>query len=217
MAQVQQARNTYQEQLQRHPLSFSVFCQAPWHHYGIRSLEQTQVTARTPFLDNELIRTVFRAPKNAAANNDLRLRLIADGNPELRKIPTDRGYGGAGGLSEIIYHGYLEFLFKAEYAYDYGMPKKVAQVDHFFAPLHLERLFLGRHKIYHFRVWYRDVLSQYVRDVLLDPRSLSRPYVEPKIVQTLVSGHLKGNRNHTSELHRLLTMELVHRLFLDPQ
>jgi asparagine synthase (glutamine-hydrolysing) len=213
---VEQARTTYNQQLRQHPLSFSAFCQAPWHHFGIRSLEQTQVTARTPFLDNELIRTVFRAPQDAAANNDLRLRLIADGNPALRRIPTDRGFGGAGGrFSELAYHSYLEFLFKAEYAYDYGMPQGVAKLDHFFAPLHLERLFLGRHKMYHFRIWYRDALAQYVRDTLLDPRALARPYLEPKAVENVVSGHLKGNRNRTNELHKLLTLELVHRLFLD--
>jgi asparagine synthase (glutamine-hydrolysing) len=213
---VEQAHSTYEEQVRRNPLSFSVFCQAPWHHYGIRSLEQTQVTARTPFLDNELIQTVFRAPKDAAANNDLRLRLIAEGNPALRRIPTDRGFGGRGGpWVEGARHAYLEFFFKAEYAFDYGMPQPVAQVDHWFSRLHFERLFLGRHKLYHFRIWYRDVVAQYVRDVLLDPRALSRPYLEKKSVENVVSGHLKGNRNYTSELHKLLTLELVHRLFVD--
>src|SRR6201999_33814 len=107
MTQVERARGTYHEQVSRHPLSFSMFCQLPWHHYGIRSMEQTQVTARTPFLDNDLIKVVFRAPKGSAHNNDLRLRLIADGNPELRKIPTDRGYGGTRpGLSEALNHAW---------------------------------------------------------------------------------------------------------------
>jgi len=30
-----------------------------------------------------------------------------------------------------------------------------------------------------------------------------------------VRGHLKGNRNHTAEIHKLLTLELLHRIFLD--
>jgi asparagine synthase (glutamine-hydrolysing) len=47
-------------------------------------------------------------------------------------------------------------------------------------PFHLDRLFLGRHKLLHFRVWYRDALAGYVREMLLDPRSLSRPYIERK-------------------------------------
>ena len=58
---------------------------------------------------------------------------------------------------------FLDLTVKAEYAYDYGMPQWVARIDHVLAPLHLERLFLGRHKFYHFRVWYRDTLSAYFR------------------------------------------------------
>ncbi len=88
----------------------------------------------------------------------------------------------------------LEFLFKAEYAYDIGMPQWVAQIDHLFGRLHLERIWLGRHKIFHFRVWYRDQLAKYVREILLDPRSLARPYVEPKAVRAVVDAHIKGNR-----------------------
>jgi asparagine synthase (glutamine-hydrolysing) len=110
-----------------------------------------------------------------------------------------------------------EFLFKAEYAYDYGMPQWVARLDHLFKPFHLERLWLGRHKVFHFRVWYRDELANYVREMLLDQRSLARPYVAPKVVRTIVNGHLKGDRNYTTEIHRLLTLELTHRLFLDSQ
>jgi asparagine synthase (glutamine-hydrolysing) len=109
----------------------------------------------------------------------------------------------------------LEFQFKAEYAYDMGMPQWVARLDHAFSPLHLERLFLGRHKVFHFRVWYRDALAGYVQEMLLDPRSLSRPYLERKGLEAIVRGHLKGNCNFTTELHKVLTLELVHRLFLD--
>jgi asparagine synthase (glutamine-hydrolysing) len=64
-------------------------------------------------------------------------------------------------------------------------------------------------------VWYRDRLAHYVRDMLLDPKSLSRPYVERATVQAIVGGHIKGNRNYTNEIHKLLTLELVHRLFID--
>ena len=119
--------------------------------------------------------------------------------------------------SSRISRAILEFSFKAEYAYDYGMPQWLARVDHAFSPLHLERLFLGRHKFCHFRVWYRDNLSQYVRDILLDPLSLSRPYVQRKTLETMVSEHLKGDHNYTTEITRLLTLELQHRLFIDPR
>jgi len=51
--------------------------------------------------------------------------------------------------------------------------------------------------------------------MLLDPRTLGRPYLNRKRVEEVVDGHLKGNRNYTTEIHQLLTLELTHRLFLD--
>ena len=218
LSHVAAAGETYGEIIKGHPTSFSAFRQAPWHHYGILSLEQTQLAVRTPFLDNDFLRTVFRAPQSATANNDLRVRLIGDGNTALQRIRTDRGFGGnSGRFRAWAARNFLEFTFKAEYAYDYGMPQWLAGLDHFFSPLRLERLFLGRHKLYHYRVWYRDTLASYVREMLLDSRTLSRPYLERSGVEAIVRGHLKGNRNYTTEIHRLLSLELLHRLFLDSQ
>ena len=209
------ARQTYGEIIQCNPTSFSAFRQAPWHHYGILSLEQTQLAVRTPFLDNDFVRTAFRAPQSATANNDLRVRLIGDGSTALQRIPTDRGFAGNSGPHAWALRNFLEFTFKAEYAYDYGMPQWLAGLDHFFSRLKLERLFLGRHKLYHYRVWYRDILASYVQEMLLDSRTLARPYLERKGVEAIVRGHLKGDRNYTTEIHRLLSLELLHRLFLD--
>jgi asparagine synthase (glutamine-hydrolysing) len=144
------------------------------------------------------------------------LRLIADGDRELSRIPTDRGVGGERAPAwAAASRALLEFQFKAEYAYDMGMPQWVARIDHALSPFHFERLFLGRHKVFHFRVWYRDALAGYVKEMLLDPRSLSRPYLERKGVEAIVRGHLKGDQNYTNELHKVLTLELIHRIFLE--
>jgi asparagine synthase (glutamine-hydrolysing) len=212
---IDRARETFAAINTPSPLSFSVFRQAPWHHYGLLALEETKVAVRTPYLDNKLVETLFRAPKGALGNNDLSLRLIHEGNAVLAKIPTDRGITANSGQFGKLRHEYQEFTFKAEYAYDYGMPQWVSRADHAVSWLHLERLFLGRHKFYHFRVWYRDALSKYVKDVLLDPRTLSRPYVNRASVESIVNGHLKHGRNYTTEIHKLLTIELFHRLFID--
>jgi asparagine synthase (glutamine-hydrolysing) len=216
---VQSANGTYQRILQGHPVSFAVFRQAPWHHYGLLALEQTQLSIRTPYLDNELVRTVFRAPQPSLAkvpmNSDVCMRLIGDGNARLGSIRTDRGLGGNNGVSATALRHLLDFTFKAEYAYDSGMPQWMTRADHSFSGLRLERLFLGWHKFSHFRIWYRDALAEYVRQTLLDPRSLSRPYLQGKRMEEMVESHLKGERNHTNDIHLLLTLELVHRLFLD--
>jgi asparagine synthase (glutamine-hydrolysing) len=205
---------TYNAARQVHPITFVAFRQSPWHHYGVLGLEQTQVGIRSPFLDNAVVKTAYRAPgpDTIAANESVRARLIREGNPALAGIRTDRG---SGGLNNSLTHLYLEFFFKAEYAYDMGMPQWMARIDHALAPLHLERIWLGRHKPFHFRVWYRDQLKDYVREMLLNERALTRPYVNRSGVERVVNGHLRGNENHTDEIHRLLTLELAHRLFLE--
>jgi asparagine synthase (glutamine-hydrolysing) len=216
LSSLREASKTFANIQRGNPVSFAVFKQSRWNHHGILALEQTQLSLRTPFLDNDLIRTIFRAPEAAFTSNEDSLRLIADGKRELLRIPTDRGLAGERGpLLGAAHRGWLEFLFKAEYAYDMGMPQGVARIDHALSALHLESLFLGRHKVFHFRVWYRDALAGYVQEMLLDPRSLSRSYIERKRLEEVVRGHLKGDRNYTNEIHKVLTLELIHRLFLD--
>ena len=211
-----EAETTYGGVLRGHPLTFGAFKQAPWHHYGVLALEQTQLALRTPFLDNDLVKLVYRAPEHVCRSDAASLRLIADGDAGLSRIPTDRGVIGKsapviGRLRRLL----LEFSFKAEYAYDYGMPQVLASINHRLSALRLERLFLGRHKFYHFRLWYRTVLADYVRDVLLDPRTLARPFIDRRKVEAVVNGHLAGTHNFTLEIHKLLTLELIHRQLLE--
>jgi asparagine synthase (glutamine-hydrolysing) len=218
LSHVRDAGTTYANVRRQHPVTFAAFRQSPWYHHGILALEQSQITVRSPFMDNEFVRTVYRAPLESASDGDVRLRLINDGNAALGRVPSDRGVGGNGGLlSSAIVRGFHEFTFKAEYAYDYGMPQPVARIDHLLSVLRLERLFLGRHKLLHFRIWYRDQLANYVREILLDPLTLSRPYLQGKTVVSIVEGHLTSGLNYTTAMHKLLTLELMHRLFLDPR
>jgi len=114
-----------------------------------------------------------------------------------------------------LLQAYQEFTLRAEYAYDSEMPQWLAVADHSLERLRLERLFLGRHKPAHFRTWYRDVLSGYLREVLLDRRTLTRPYLNKIAVETVVQSHVNGTRNHTRDIHKLLTLELMQRLFFD--
>jgi len=204
--------STYDAIRQGNQSTFVAFRQSPWHHYGVLELEQTQVAVRTPFLDNELVKTAYRAPNVEGINQECRLRLVESGNPQLSSLRTDRGTRG---LNTYLTRAALQFSFKAEYAYDYGMPQWLAKLDHAFRFVHFEKLWVGRHKIFHFRPWYRDYLGQYVREMLLDSRSLARPYLNPGMVKHVVNAHLKGTGNYTVELNRLLTLELTHRLFVD--
>ena len=212
LPEIDAAGSVYTGFRQEHPVTFAAFRQSPWYHYGILALEQSQLTVRSPFMDNNFVRTVYRAPRNNGPDQDVRLRLIREGEPALARIRSDRGVGGEGSqLSSILVRACREFTFKAEYAYDYGMPQSLSRIDHLFSRLHFERLFFGRHKLLHFRTWYRDELADYVRQMLLDPVALSRPYVDKRIVEKVVKSHLSGTKNYTESIHKLLTLELLER------
>lgn len=213
---LQAVKTTLDEQKRNTPLSFILFNDAPWHENNRLVSEQSQLTLRTPYMDNDLLKLMYRAPIEVTKTKDLSLRLISDGNSALASILTDRGIGG--GLKfpfSNLAHLYYEFLFKAEYAYDYGMPQVLAKFDHTFRYMHFEKLFLGRHKFNHFRLWYRDELANYVKAILLDDRTLNRPYLNRKAIEEIVEGHTKGYSNYTTDINKMLTVELIQRLLIE--
>jgi asparagine synthase (glutamine-hydrolysing) len=196
--------------------SFIAFKQVPWFHYARLAVEQSQLTLRSPFLDNELVAVAYQAPSDLSVNKTLAHRYIADHNADLGRIPTDRGVVGnpsppAGKFSTFC----QEFMPRAEYVFDYGMPQWLAKLDGWMRPLHVERLFLGRQKFYHFRVWYRNELSCYVKEMLLDPSTLGRPYLNGRRVEQIVTAHVEGRGNYTWEIHKLLTSELIQRQLIE--
>jgi asparagine synthase (glutamine-hydrolysing) len=215
-AMIAQAQKTYDQIKLNHALSVAGFQQMSWNYYGMRAIEETQLDMRTPYIDNDLLRVLYRAPVSVLGNNDLRVRLIGDGNSRLRSIRSDLGFAGRGGkLAERLSSKYHRFTQRCEWAYDIGMPQWLAGVDHHLSALHLERLFIGRHKFSHFRLWYRNELAAYVQEMLLDSRTLSRPYLNANSVRMIVERHLKGDRNYTAAIHKILALEYVHRLFID--
>jgi asparagine synthase (glutamine-hydrolysing) len=216
LSQLPAAAHAYSEEAAGNQLSFIAFKQVPWHHYARLAVEQSQISVRSPFLDNDLVALAFQAPPEVVTSLAPSLRLIVEGNPLLGRIPTDRGMTyPADRMMNRVHRSLQEFLAKAEYAYDYGMPNWLARADRYLAPLQLERFFLGHQKFCHFRSWYRDQLSPYVKEVLLDPRSLSRPYVRRSAVERLVQEHVSGKANHTSAIHRLLSAELTQRQLIE--
>src|SRR5262249_8361517 len=159
----------YNREIQDNRLSFVAFKQVPWHHFARFSIEQSQLTVRSPFLDNDLVSMAYRAPEGVTADKNFVFQMIAESDPALAEIETDRGVKWAStSLLSKCRNLWQQFTFKSEYTYDYGMPHWLAKIDNALMPMHLERLFLGRHKFYHFRLWYRDSLADDVRSVLLD-------------------------------------------------
>ncbi|CAM5798281.1 asparagine synthase-related protein [Rhizobacter fulvus] len=197
-------------------LSFVAFKQVPWHHHARLAVEQSILTVRSPFLDNRLVDLMFRASPVMRASREPSLQLIHAGSPALAALPTDRGLTcGPTAWTDRLRHALREFSVRAEYAYDYGMPAPLVSIDSALSSLQLERLFLGRHKFYHFRAWYRGPLAGYLRDMLLDSGARASRWFAPGVLHAMVEAHTCGRANHTLDLHRALTLELVERRLLE--
>ena len=207
------AEETYRAETVGHRLSFIAFKQVPWHHYSRLSIEKSQLTPRSPFLDNELVRLAYQTPPELVGCPEPLLQLIATGNPAFGDIATDRALrDGWSSLFTRLTRTWREFTAKAEYAYDYGMPRWLTRVDRVLGWMHPERLFLGHHKFYHFRIWYRKQLSSYLRHSV--ESSVASSCYRPGVVNKMVNDHINGRCNHTLALHRMLTIQLIERLFI---
>lgn len=209
-----EAAVTYRAEAAGHRLSFIAFKQVPWHHYGRLSIEQSQLTPRSPFLDNELVALAYRAPHALATSPRPALEVIAKGNPGLNVVPTDRALSlRPTRLLGRLAHSWQEFTAKAEYAFDYGMPQRLVKIDHLLSGLHLERLFLGRHKFYHLRIWYKKRLKDYL-EMVAEAADAEPACYRPGAGHQLIHSHLSGRGNHTLEISKLLTVGMVQRLLL---
>jgi len=213
---IKHSKETLNKITRNAPLSFILFNDAPWLANKRFVAEQSQLTLRSPYLDNDLTALMYRAPHEIVNNEDTSLKLISDGNAKLGKILSDRGVlGKTAPLHAKMVRTYREFFFLAEYVYNYGMPQWLARFDYTFKFMHFEKLFLGRHKYYHYRLWFRDELANYVKAILLDSKTLNRPYLNRKAVEEIVECHTKGHRNYTTEIHHLLHMELIQRQLIE--
>jgi asparagine synthase (glutamine-hydrolysing) len=215
-ALVNEASRTYAWEAQGNKRSFIAFKQVPWYHFSRFAVERSQLTPRSPYLDNDLVALSFQIPAALSASAIPAWRLIADRNPKLSEIPTDRGLVACHrNLLAVPRRWCQKLTFKAEYAYDSGMPQWLAGLDNALSGLHLDRVFMGRHKFQHFRVWYRDYLASYLQDILLDRRTLQRSYLDSRFVKQMVQNHLRGIRNFTLEIHKILTAELIQRALVE--
>jgi len=197
--------------------ALSFFCakQMPWYHYPRHALEMSQLTVRSPFIDNDLVALAFQSP-DACRDLGTSLGYIKAGDPVLARMPTDRGFSlPSTPVFGTARRAVRAFSKKAEFAYDYGMPRSLTRLDQALSALRLERLFLGRHKYYHFRSWYRRELKDYVRGIILDPRTLQRPYFKGRELERMVRDHLEGRDNFTQEIHWVLTSELIQRQLIE--
>ncbi len=66
-----------------------------------------------------------------------------------------------------------------------------------------------------YRTWFRDQLADYLQDILLSEKTLSRPYWDRKNLIQIVTDHIKGRGTYLREVRKALQVELTHRILVE--
>jgi asparagine synthase (glutamine-hydrolysing) len=210
------AADELREMRQIHPLTFTAFREIPWHEFGRLVIENAVLTLRTPYMDNDLVKLMYRSPRDSRSALDTRLALADDGRGTLQEVRTDRGTAGrAIPLVSGILRFLLYALFKMEYIYLCDLPHGMARLDAGLRSLAPERLLAGRYQMTSYRLWFRDELSNHVKEILLDPRAASRPYLNRGTTDQIVREHVEGRANYTEAINKLMTVELIQRVLIE--
>jgi len=113
-----------------HPVTFAAFREIPWKLFGGMAAGRSQITFRTPYLDNELVALAYRAPECVRKSSLPASRLVKANNPALSEIPTDRGFAGDNsGLEVLVRRLLAEATFKIDYYNSEGLPRFLSHLD----------------------------------------------------------------------------------------
>jgi asparagine synthase (glutamine-hydrolysing) len=195
-----------------HPVPFAAFREIPWKLFGTLAAGRSQVTFRTPYLDNELVELAFRKPPGQHTSPLPALRFVSRNHPALGQIPTDRGQvGESRGLGWALRRVFAEVTFKLDYLHKEGLPDVLVPFDPMLNTLSHVGI-LGLHKFLQFRGWFRHELGPYLRDRLSDSRIIQNPFWNADFIRELPSRHIAGRKNYVAEINAVLTLDAVDRL-----
>ncbi len=200
-----------------HPVTFAAFREIPWSLFGLLAAGRSQVTFRTPYLDNELVALAYRAPAAQRLFSLPALRLIEKARPELARIPTDRGeLLGSSALAHAARRAFGEITFKLDYLHKEGLPGSLGAFDPFLnllAPFGV----LGLHKFLPYRRWFQNELAPTIMERISSEHVRKAPWWALGAPEALARDHCGGRGNHVRELNAVLTLEAIDRLFFRSQ
>jgi asparagine synthase (glutamine-hydrolysing) len=197
----------------RHPVTRAAFEEIPWHLFGTLAAARSQLTFRTPYLDNDLVRLAFQAPADARHSAEPSLKLVQRKRRSLAAIPTDRGRTRDAGMRSLLRRIACEVTFKVDYLYTEGLPDALAPLRAPLAALAFTPI-VGLHKFLPYRTWMGREFSRYVKEVVTDAQTLRLPHFNARTVATLADQQRNG-KNRLRDIHAVLALEAVERLLIN--
>ena len=198
-----------------HADTFALFKEIPWNLFGSVAAGRSQVTFRTPYLDNALVQLAYQSPAHLRRSSLPASRLVKAHSKILGEIPTDRGFAGKNtGLKFMGRRIFSEVTFKLDYFGNEGLPQKLSLLNPAFRFTAATLGLAGMHKYLHYSQWFRKELRGYVRERLAAAAARHEKYFDPKFVGQMAEGHRGGRENFAPEINAVLTLEAIERLLL---
>ena len=197
-----------------HPVTFAAFREIPWSLFGLLAAGRSQVTFRTPYLDNKLVMLAYRAPAAFRRSPLPALRLIEQANPRLACIPTDRGeLLRSSALTRSLRRSFGEVTFKIDYYNSEGLPRLLSSLDPMLRRVSSNLGILGLHKYLAYPRWFRKELAPTVLEKVTSDRVRHAPWWRKDAPEALARAHISGQGNYQRELSTVLSLEAIERLF----
>jgi asparagine synthase (glutamine-hydrolysing) len=196
-----------------HPITFAAFHEVPEKRFAIPAASRSQVSFRTPYLDNEVVALAFQAPANPRTSIHSTLSLIKNNSPRLSKIPTDMGQmGEANRLAMAPRRIFAKAVCKLDYLYNEGLPHGLSRLDSLFTRLSSALGIVGLHKYLPYRIWFQRELAPYVDGILKDAQVRRSSLWDSRFLEHMASDHAAGRKNYVREIDAVLTLDAVERL-----
>jgi len=184
---------------------------------GYLSIETSQLVLRTPYTDKDLVEFLLQVPYNYFVNSDLQKYIVIKNSPQLAQIPSDKGqYIAESTVLEKLNQRMVYLLMKMDKAYNWhAMPHLLARLEPLWGRSWLQNIVLGHNQFINYRLWVKNDLQDFAKEILLGESTLSRPYFDRKFLTKMVLNHFNGKANYTNEIGAILSFEIWHRLFVD--
>jgi asparagine synthase (glutamine-hydrolysing) len=199
----------------KHPDTFTVFKEISWNLFGNLAAGRSQISFRTPYLDNEIVALAYQAPAAEKKTSRPALRLVKACSPALDRIPTDLGFvGDRSGPGVLARRAFSKLTFKLDYYSTAGLPRRLAALNPIFKPVVNGLGIAGMHKFLRYSTWFRDELAGRVREVLSDPQVRGNGIWNPDFLAQIAEQHIGGRNDFSAEINSILTLESVERQFI---
>jgi asparagine synthase (glutamine-hydrolysing) len=160
------------------------------------------VEFRNPFSDYDYVDFCLKIPPKFKLNNkQLYRKMVLTMFPHLRDVPYQKT-----GLPLYMSKFQIRLMLSPRTIFN----KITENIFRF-------RLFFNDVELADFDKWMREnkKLKEYIKNILLDQRTLKRPYFNEKYIKHIFDSHMSGKKDYSKLIGLLITFELWNRQFMD--